>query len=112
MNLKEILTADTAAAVDSVDDPEGMINLKESNGKGIVMGNGATEKAASTGNIPGTFCNKHGEEEITGTIGRVRYLPTGACNLFSVTKRMLAGWAVHADSKGIRLTKGGGHCQL
>ena len=25
--------------------------------------------------------------------------------MFSVTKRMLAGWAVHADAKGIKLKK-------
>jgi len=68
LNLKEILMADTAATVDSVNDPEGMTNLKESSGKGIIVGNSAAKKAASIGIMPGTCCNKHGEAQITGTI--------------------------------------------
>ena len=68
LNLKEILMADTAATVDSVNDPEGMTNLKESSGKGIIVGNSAAEKAASIGIMPGACCNKHGEAQITGTI--------------------------------------------
>ena len=102
---KEILIADTAATVDSVNDPTGMVNIQRAVGKGIIMGNGLSEKANKIGDVPGTFYTKNGTAQISATVRRVRYLPTGAYNLFSVTKRMLDGWTAYADKEGIKLTK-------
>ena len=104
---KETWIGDAAATVDSTNSCTGMTNTVEAGrNQGIAGMNGRNEPAAKIGDMPGAFYNRHGEPQLSATMKRVRSLPTGACNLFSITKRTLEGYVAIADKNGITLTKG------
>ena len=51
--------------------------------------------------IPGTMCDKDGNELNQGTLKNVNLLPTGKFNLFSLSKMLRLGWKMGGDDTEI-----------
>jgi hypothetical protein len=101
--------ADTAATSNSTPHAVGMCDLREpSPSDNITMGNGASVGAQKVGHVPGTICDKYGNQvQENAKIQDVTLIPGGKFNLFSLSKLQMAGWLMHGDSTHIWLEKGG-----
>ena len=105
---ENVWIADTGASVHTSPHKLGMVNLRQpSASDAITVGNGTTESAGMIGDLPGTVCDKFGNEQMTATIKDITILPNGEFNLFSVTKLQKDGWLLRGDSTCIELTKNG-----
>ena len=63
-------------------------------------------KASAVGNLPGTICNKYGEEIRKGIMQDVTHCPNIQCNVLSLTKLLLEGWDLGGNNESIWLKKG------
>jgi hypothetical protein len=56
------------------------------------MGNGASAGAQKVGHVPGTICDKYGNQvQENSKIQDVTLIPGGKYNLFSLSKLQMAG---------------------
>jgi hypothetical protein len=102
-----IWICDTAATTDATPHAMGMVNKKKATHNDCVtMGNGATDEASMIGDIPGIWCNQHGDILFRTKLTGVTYIPNSAFNLFSATKRLQCGWSMTGDGEGIKFSKG------
>ena len=71
---------------------EGISNCKKTNsGDAVMVGSGCVINTNVVGDLPGSICNKNGTEIIEGIIKEIAHCPNMRCNVFSVTKLLLAG---------------------
>jgi len=68
------------------------------------VGDGKSMSTAAVGKIRGTICDKEGNELQDAVLSHVKYVPSGQFNLFSLTKRMKAGWTLSRNKEMIKLT--------
>ena len=103
----DVWIADSAATVDSTPCSHGIKNITQpEESEAITMGNGDAEGPSMIGNISGTICDQFGNERQQVCIKRVRVLPNGKYNLFSITKRIANGWTLGGDKDSMWLSKG------
>jgi len=106
LNDPNVWIADSAATVHNTPHLQGMKNVRDATKNDrITMGNGANEKAVRIGDVPGIVCNKHGNQVGRAVIRDVTVLPSGAFDLFSLTKMISEGWKLGGTDKAIWLTK-------
>ena len=102
-----IWIGDTGATCDSTAFSENMINVKEpNNGDNITYGHGEETKPKMIGGISGTVCDKEGNELGNVRLNKVKYMPEGNFNLFSITRRLKEGWQLGGHGKSIWIQKG------
>jgi Zinc knuckle len=102
LNDPNVFIADTGLTVHSTRFKSGFKNAKQGTDEdAITMGNGSREGMAMIWDLPGTMCNKEGNELCSATLKDVAYLPTSQFNLFSIMT-----WVLHGDKDQISLTKG------
>ena len=107
LNDPNVWIADTAATVHSTPHSEGLRNPKEASvSDSVTMGNGATVKTIAQ--LPGTICDKHGNELKMAVLNDVMHLPQAKCNLFSLSKMVRnEGWRLGGDEEVIWIEKDG-----
>jgi len=71
-----------------------------------MVGSGSVINANVVGDLPGTICDKHGTGLTDGIIQENAHCPNMLCNVFSVTKLLLAGWKLGGNQNAIWLDKG------
>jgi hypothetical protein len=99
--------ADTGAMVHTTPYKADMVKHRPANrGDAITMGNGASEEASINETLKGTNHDKHRNEVEPANLDKVRHLPRGRFNLFSVTKLMKQRWTLGGDVKALWLDKG------
>ena len=99
--------ADTAATVHSTPHDIGFCNpIAGNKDASITVANGTNASTSKIGDIVGTLCDRHGKRLSSVQLQEVSLLPTGAFNLFSVSKLMMKGWRLSGDSTAMKLTNG------
>ena len=101
----EFWIADTGASVHMTAHAIGMTNTKQDS-QSITMFNSDVCQTSMTGDIPGTWCDRFGQEKGRVTMTDVVVGKKGF-NLFSRTKMQKAGWILGGDKLSIWLTKDG-----
>src|SRR5687768_12990192 len=87
-----IWIADTGTSVDSTRMSEGCVNMHMTDGKNGVTGqDGNTLTIIATADLPGTVCDKSGNQLTRVSMKGVKIVPESQINLFSVTKRQKQG---------------------
>ena len=101
--------ADTAVTVHLMPHNEGLRNLKEASVNDLItMGNGVDVGANNIAELPGTICDKHGNELKTAVLKDVMHLPQAKFNLFSLLKMVRnEGWSLGGDKEVIWIEKDG-----
>ena len=78
---------DTVATVHSMPHSEGLGNPKEASvSDSVTIGNGADIGVKMIMQLPGTICDKHGNELKTAVLNDVMHLPKAKYNLFSLSR--------------------------
>ena len=62
---------------------------------------GKASKCHSEVDIPGTICDKYGNEVQNVTLKKCRYNPKSNFNLLSLTKLLMDGWIMTGDQNVI-----------
>jgi len=100
-----IWVGDTGATTNTCHSKEGCVNEQENNA--LSMGiEGKASKCHSEVDIPGTICNKYGNEVQDVTLKKRRYNPKANFNLLSSTKSLMDGWIMTGDQNAIVMKKG------
>lgn len=107
LNDPNVFIADTGSTCHATRSDVGMTNRRNAAERdAITMGNGAKEKMAFTGELPGIICNKQGQEIAAAIMQDVAYLPSIKFNLFSCSKLQQDGWTMIGTKDEIKMTKG------
>lgn len=97
---------DTGATVHMSPHKVGMTNVRQgSKQDAVTMGNKQVEQVIEIADIPGTVCNKNGNQLHRTTMKDVALVPNGGFNLFSLTKMMSAGWKLIGEKNKMMLKK-------
>ena len=92
LNNPNIFIGDSGASTHSNQYGQGLVDINQGKDNDSVMvGSGNLMKASAIGNLPGTICNKYGEEIRKGIMQDVTHCPSMQCNVFSLTKLLLEG---------------------
>ena len=107
LNDPNIFIRDFGASNHSTQYGDGIINCTKGNsGDAVMVGSGSVINANVVGDLPGTICDKHGTGLTDGIIQEIAHCPNMRCNVFSVTKLLLAGWKLGGNQDAIWLDKG------
>jgi hypothetical protein len=103
-----IMIADTGATCDSTPHAEGIIKTRDAReSDGISNASGKNMNAKYVGNMSAVKCDKMGDEVNRVTLPDVRVIPSAKYNLFSLTKRLRAGWKMSGDMHALTIEKNG-----
>ncbi|GFH50456.1 hypothetical protein CTEN210_06932 [Chaetoceros tenuissimus] len=97
--------ADSGASNDMKITMDGISNKRESKGYGIISANGAVKTPNAIADYDFTQYDKHGRKVQDGKMTDV-CVGAGTFNLFSITKRLQAGWKLSGSDVNLTLTKG------
>ena len=109
LNDPNMWIADTAATVHSMLHSNGLQNPKEATTSDKVpMGNGTDVGVKTITQLPGTICNKHGNELKYAVLNDVTHLPEAKYNLFSLSRMTRhEGWKLGGDKEALWIEKDG-----
>ena len=102
-----VFIGDTGASSDTTTSDLGFRNKKPaSSADSIIDASGNDVTGKTVGNVSGVFCDKYGTERNKVTIEEMVYSPESEFNLFSLTKRLDAGYLLGGDKNAIWISKG------
>src|SRR5687768_13988093 len=81
-----IWIADTGASVDCTRFNVGCVNMSADGGNGVTGQDGNTSTIVAMADLPGTLCDKNGNQVMRVNMRGVNIVPDSQFNLFSVTK--------------------------
>ena len=100
-----IWVGDTGATTNTCHNKDGCVN--EQDNSALSMGiEGKASKCHSEVDIPGTICDKYGNEVQDVTLRKCRYTPNSNFNLLSLTKLLMDGWTMNGNNNAIVMRKG------
>ncbi len=106
MNSPNLWIGDTGATRHSTKYKQGGINSRPSTSRtrGI---SGKAIKPSMEVDLPGMYCDKHGDNQFTVRLREVDVIPKSHYNLISLTKLMEEDHKVIGNKKGLSVEKGG-----